>query len=76
MGQRRINRGQQRREEVRAQAAERKEVRDKLTPTQQLRALDYRLGKGEGAMKERKQLENLIENPPQKKKKKKTNDCE
>ena len=61
MGQRRINRGQQRREEVRAQATERKEVRDKLTPTQQLRALDYRLGKGEGAVKERCRLEALID---------------
>ena len=69
MGQRRINRGRQRREESRVQAAERQESRDKLTPAQQLRALDYRLGKGEGATKERKQLENLIENPPQKKKK-------
>ena len=61
MGQRRINRGQQRREEVRAQATERKEVRDKLTPTQQLRALDYRLGKGEGAAKERCRLEALVD---------------
>ena len=61
MGQRRINRGHQRREEVRERAAERKEVRDKLTPTQQLRALDYRLGKGEGAAKERRRMEALVD---------------
>ena len=61
MGQRRINRGQQRREELRERAAERKEVRDKLTPTQQLRALDYRLGKGEGAAKERRRLEAFVD---------------
>ena len=61
MGQRRINRGQQRREELRERAAERKEARDKLTPTQQLRALDYRLGKGEGAAKERGRLEALVD---------------
>ena len=61
MGQRRINRGQQRREELRERAAERQESRDKLTPTQQLRALDYRLGKGEGAAKERGRLEALVD---------------
>ena len=61
MGQRRINRGHQRREELRERAAERKEVRDKLTPAQQLRALDYRLGKGEGATKERHRLEALVD---------------
>jgi len=61
MGQRRINRGHQRREELRERAAERKEVRDKLTPTQQLRALDYRLGKGEGAAKERRRLEAFVD---------------
>jgi hypothetical protein len=61
MGQRRINRGQQRREEVRAAAAERQEARDKMTSAQQLRALDYRLGKGHGAIKERKRLEALID---------------
>tara|TARA_R110000751_G_scaffold295181_1_gene403298 strand:+ start:205 stop:396 length:192 start_codon:yes stop_codon:yes gene_type:complete len=61
MGQRRINRGRQRREELREGAAERKEIRDKLTPTQQLRALDYRTGKGEGAMKERGRLEALVD---------------
>jgi len=61
MGQRRINRGHERREELRERAAERKEVRDKLTPAQQLRAMDYRLGKGEGATKERKRLEALVD---------------
>lgn len=61
MGQRRINRGHQRREELRAGAAERKEARDKMTPAQQLRALDYRLGKGQGAVKERKRLEALVD---------------
>jgi hypothetical protein len=61
MGQRRINRGRQRREELRECAAERTVARDKLTPTQQLRALDYRLGKGEGATKERSRLEALVD---------------
>ena len=61
MGQRRINRGHQRREELRERAAERKETRDKLTPAQQLRALDYRLGKSEGAAKERRRLEALVD---------------
>jgi hypothetical protein len=61
MGQRRINRGHQRREELRERAAERQEVRDKLTPAQQLRTLDYRLGKSEGTTKERKRLEALVD---------------
>ena len=61
MGQRRINRGRQRREEQRERAAERTATRDTLTPTQQLRALDYRLGKGEGAAKERGRLEALVD---------------
>jgi hypothetical protein len=61
MGQRRINRGRQRREELREHAAERTATRDKLTPTQQLRALDYRLGKGGGAVKERRRLEVLAD---------------
>lgn len=61
MGRRRINRGQQRREELRERAAERKEVRDKMTPAQQLRSLDYRLGKGEGAVRERERLEALVD---------------
>ncbi len=61
MGRRRINRGQQRREELRERAAERREVRDKMTPAQQLRSLDYRLGKGEGAVRERERLEALVD---------------
>lgn len=61
MGRRRINRGQQRREELRERAAERREVRDKMTPAQQLRSLDYRLGKGEGAIRERERLEALVD---------------
>jgi hypothetical protein len=61
MGQRRINRGHQRLEELRERAAERQEARDKLTPAQQLRTLDYRLGKSEGATKERKRLEVLVD---------------
>ena len=61
MGRRRINRGQQRREELRERAAERREVRDKMTPAQQLRSLDYRLGMGEGAVRERERLEALVD---------------
>jgi len=61
MGQRRINRGRERRDELRARSAERTEIRNKLTPQQQLRALDYRLGKGVGAVKERARLEALID---------------
>ena len=61
MGQRRINRGSERLNELRERAAERKEARDKMTPAQQLRALDYRLGKDQGAVKERKRLEALID---------------
>ncbi|MAH51664.1 hypothetical protein CMI37_37955 [Candidatus Pacearchaeota archaeon] len=61
MGQRRINRGLARRDELRARSAERTEIRNKLTSQQQLRALDYRLGKGVGAVKERARLEALID---------------
>ena len=61
MGQRKINRGRERRDELRVQSAERTENRNKLTSQQQLRALDYRLGKGAGAVKERARLEALID---------------
>ena len=61
MGQRRINKSQHRRNELRGRATERQEARDKMTPAQQLRTLDYRLGKGEGAAKERKRLEALVD---------------
>ena len=61
MGQRRINRGVERRDDLRACSAERAEIRNKLSPQQQLRALDYRLGKDVGAVKERARLEALID---------------
>ena len=51
-------------------AAELKQARDIRTPKQQLEVLDMRLGVGIGAEKERKRLQNLIDNPPSKKNKK------
>ena len=50
----------------------RNEVRNKLTPQQQIKELDIREGVGEGAKKERARLNTLIElsNAHQEKKKK------
>ncbi len=57
----RINRGRQRREELRENAKVLAEERAKRTPKQQLALLDKRLGKGVGAVRERKHLNNLLE---------------
>ena len=70
MSQRRINRGRERRDQLREGVAERATERAKRTPSEQLGALDARLGLGEGAVKERARLQYLIENPPQQNKKK------
>lgn len=48
------------RSKLRKEASDkRQEERRKLTPTQQLQELDKRLGKGNGAKKERSKLEGL-----------------
>ena len=51
----------QRRKEKQTEAAVRKELRDKLTPQQQLKELDIREGKGIGAKKERARLQSKID---------------
>ena len=70
MSRRRINRGRERRDQLREGGAERATERAKRTPQEQLGVLDARLGLGHGAAKERARLQYLIENPPQKNKKK------
>lgn len=50
-----------RRPDRQVEARQRQEDRDSLTPSQQLAALDERLGKGQGALRERKRLKALIE---------------
>lgn len=67
---RRINRGHDRREQLRASALQRKEERAQRSAGQQLEVLDNRLGEGDGAIKERRRLQHLIENPPPPKKEK------
>ena len=70
MGHRKINRGRQRREELRERAIVLAEERAKRSPAQQLAVLDRRLGEGEGAKKERQRLQFLIDNPPSQRTKK------
>ena len=70
MSRRRINRGRERRDQLREGVADRATERAKRTPQEQLGVLDARLGLGHGAAKERARLQYLIENPPQKNKKK------
>ena len=50
-------------EAKRAEANERQEAWSKLSPTQQLEALDRRLGKGVGAAKQRARIQDLIDSP-------------
>ena len=45
----------------RKEAEDRQEEYDKLTPTQKLKRLDEKLGKGVGAAKERERLKKLIQ---------------
>jgi hypothetical protein len=61
MSRRKINRGRQRREELREEGSVRAEERAKRTPHQQLNLLDKRLGDGVGAVRERKHLQKLLE---------------
>ena len=46
-----------------SEANERNAAWAQLSPAQQLKALDERLGKGVGAKKQRARLQNLIDNP-------------
>ena len=61
MGQRKINRGRQRRHELRERAKELQEARAERTSAQQIKVLDDRLGVGVGARKERGRLKDLME---------------
>jgi hypothetical protein len=60
MSRRKINRGRQRREELKEEGGERGEERAKRTPHQQLDLLNKRLGEGVGAVRERKHLQKLL----------------
>lgn len=57
MGKSKINRGRGRREELRAQAEERRESRAGRSNSEQIKILNDRLGEGSGAVRERKRLE-------------------
>ena len=57
----RINRGRERREQLRARAQQHVEARSTRSPNQQLELLDERLGVGVGATKERDRLKHEIE---------------
>lgn len=61
MGRSKINRGQLRREELRAEAEVRREHRAGLSNSQQIERLNERLGDGIGAKREREKLERKVE---------------
>jgi hypothetical protein len=56
-----VNRGRERREQLRARAQQLTEERSNRSPSQQLELLDTRLGVGVGAVKERAQLQREID---------------
>ena len=56
-----INRGHRRLAELRDEAETRRQERTQRSPAEQLSLLDYRLGVGVGAKKERDQLASLME---------------
>jgi hypothetical protein len=56
-------------EAKRTEAAERQAAWSGLTPKQQLEALDRRLGKGQGAERQRARIQARIDNPPKASKK-------
>jgi hypothetical protein len=66
-----IDRSRARREELYERIDALQNIRNGRTPHQQLEMLDERLGDGMGAIKERKRMHYLIENPPKRKKEKK-----
>ena len=57
----RINRGQQRREELREEAEDRQAHRQSISNEEQVQRLKERLGEDQGASKERVRLWHLIE---------------
>ena len=72
MGRSKINRSRARREELRAEAEERREHRAGLSNAQQIERLNARLGKGSGAKRERERLERELEVEATKRTKSKT----
>jgi len=71
MAKSRINRGRERREQLRARAQQLAEARSNRSPNQQLELIDERLGVGVGAVQERARLEREIEEKRSTKDKKK-----
>jgi len=61
MSSRGIDRSYLRRDQLRKEAAERLEAWQALSPAEQLKALDERLGEGVGAVKQRTRLQEKID---------------
>ena len=72
MGRSKINRSKARREELRAEAEERREHRAGLSNAQQIERLNARLGEGSGAKRERARLERELEVETEKRKRSKS----
>ena len=72
MGRSKINRSKARREELRAEAEERREHRAGLSNAQQIERLNALLGEGSGAKRERARLEREIEVEAEKRKRTKS----
>ena len=58
---RRINRSRVRKEQLREEAVERLDAWQAMSPAEQLKALDERLGEGVGAVKQRTRLQAKID---------------